>query len=63
METGGTVRPDDILKELSAYWRNLGAHGGPDAGVSSGTGADGDAATEGTPDGGGLLRACSMTLI
>lgn len=42
------IRPDDILKELSAYWRDLGTgYGGAD--TSAG-------------DGYGLLRACSMTL-
>ena len=42
------IRPDDILKQLSAYWTNLGAdHGSPEQKTESG----------------GLLRACSMTLI
>ncbi len=40
------VRPDDILKQLSSYWTDLGSHGGTEEG-------DGD---------GGVLRACSMTL-
>ncbi len=46
MVTTQAIRPDDILKELSSYWRDLGTGGStPDAG-----------------DGDGLLRACSMTL-
>lgn len=47
--TNGAIRPDDILKQLSAYWTTLGAdsHGTP----------------EQTTESGGLLRACSMTLI
>jgi len=42
------IRPDDILKQLSAYWTNLGAdHGSPEQKTESG----------------GLLRACSMKRI
>lgn len=48
--TSQAIRPDDLLKELNAYWRNAG--GGTDAG------------TEGSGESGGVqLRACSMTLI
>jgi glucose-6-phosphate dehydrogenase assembly protein OpcA len=46
------VRPDAILKELSAYWTHLGADD-----------SHGEAPAEGGADNGGLLRACSMTLI
>lgn len=47
--TNEAIRPDDILKQLSAYWTTLGAdsHGAPEQATESG----------------GLLRACSMTLI
>ena len=31
MATAEAVRPDDILKELSAYWRDLGTGHGDDA--------------------------------
>jgi len=48
MATGELIRPDDILKELSGHWTDLGAHGGTEAGEAQGD---------------GLLRACSMTLI
>jgi hypothetical protein len=51
METAQALKPDDILKELSAYWTHLGAPDSP--------GASPDAHTEN----GGLLRACSMTLL
>ena len=47
-----SIRPDAILKELSAYWTNLGAGE-----------ASGDAPAESSVNSGGLLRACSMTLI
>lgn len=49
MASSEVVRPDAILKELSAYWTHLGA--------------DGDSGEAVSEDGGGLLRACSMTLI
>jgi hypothetical protein len=47
--TNEAIRPDEILKQLSAYWTTLGAdsHGTPEQKTESG----------------GLLRACSMTLI
>jgi len=44
------LKPDEILKKLGAYWVNLGAH--DEAGADVPRGEDG-----------GLLRACSMTLI
>ena len=47
MPASEAVRPDDILKELSAYWRDLGTSHG----------------AEGASENDGLLRACSMTLI
>jgi glucose-6-phosphate dehydrogenase assembly protein OpcA len=52
MATSEAIRPDAILKELSAYWTNLGADG-----------SHGDVPAEGAVNSGGLLRACSMTLI
>ncbi len=44
MPTATAIRPDDILKQLSAYWTDLGHAGDPE-------------------ETGGLLRACSKTLI
>lgn len=44
----GLIRPDEILRQLSAYWTTLGAHSAPQPDQN---------------DGDGLLRACSMTLI
>jgi hypothetical protein len=49
MPTGEAVRPDDILKELGAYWTNLGA-------------SDGGPESDSKEESDGLLRACSMTL-
>jgi glucose-6-phosphate dehydrogenase assembly protein OpcA len=46
METAQAIKPDDILKELSAYWTHLGANDDPNHHTENG----------------GLLRACSMTL-
>jgi glucose-6-phosphate dehydrogenase assembly protein OpcA len=46
MSSAAIIRPDDILKQLSAYWTDL---------------SSGHAASPG--ESGGLLRACSMTLI
>jgi hypothetical protein len=44
------VKPDDILKELGAYWTSLGA-------------SHGASESDSTPESDGLLRACSMTLV
>jgi hypothetical protein len=56
IENRPAVRPDDILKQLSAYWTHLGAGESPEP---HGAGADGSEASTHA----GLLRACSMTLI
>jgi glucose-6-phosphate dehydrogenase assembly protein OpcA len=55
MATSEAIRPDAILKELSAYWTHLGA--------DEGSVPSGDVPAESEMNGGGLLRACSMTLI
>jgi hypothetical protein len=47
METMQVIKPDDILRELSAHWTALGE--GADSGRES--------------ENGGVLRACSMTLV
>lgn len=52
----GAIQPDNILKELGAFWVNLGADGAPNAGGAPQTAGAGG-------EDGGLLRACSMTLI
>jgi len=56
MVAGEAIRPDEILKQLSAYWTGLGA----DQGSSEQSEAEG---AGGASHGDGLLRACSMTLI
>jgi len=45
----GSIKPDEILKELGAYWVNLSAND--------------EAGADDPHKDGGLLRACSMTLI
>ncbi len=55
MPVGEAVSPDAILKELAAYWTDLGAD---ESGVPSG-----NAAADTGAHSGGLLRACSMTVI
>jgi hypothetical protein len=60
MATGELLRPDDILKELSAWWTSLGAHDGARDGAHDGAAGESKA---GAPESDGLLRACSMTLI
>jgi hypothetical protein len=52
------VLPDEILKQLAAYWTNLGASHTADP-AETASGNEPDHASERD----GLLRACSMTLI